>query len=57
MTRTQLENKYKVQIFKDSCFDSGSKYWVCMNNNYYCDGWTLKEIEEKLIRDNPFKGE
>lgn len=53
MSKKQLESKYKVQIFKDSCYDSGSKYWVCVNNNgYYCDGWTLKEIEEKLIRDN-----
>ncbi len=53
MTRVQMENKYKVQIFKDSFFDSGVKYWVAIDDKgYYCDGYTLKEIEKKLIRDN-----
>ncbi|WP_297634731.1 hypothetical protein [uncultured Clostridium sp.] len=48
-----MENKYKVQIFKDSFFDSGVKYWVAIDDKgYYCDGYTLKEIEKKLIRDN-----
>lgn len=51
MTRNQLEEKFNCEIFKDSCFESGNSYWVCMsleNKEYLCDGWTLKEVEEKL---------
>lgn len=51
MTKNQLEEKFNCEIFKDSCFDSGSGYWVCISlkdKEYLCDGWTLKEIEEKL---------
>ena len=48
MTKKQLEKKYNCELFKDACFDSGAKYWVCMVEGDYIDGWTLKEIEEKL---------
>lgn len=51
MLKRELEQKFNCEIFKDSCFDSGVKYWVCMKENrYICDGWTLKEVEEKLKR-------
>lgn len=51
MTRKQLIKKYNCNIFKDACFDSGSKYWVAISNDGifdYEDGWTLKELEDKL---------
>lgn len=49
MTKKELEKKYDVQLSKDFGFDDSRKYWVCMKDgDYFCDGWTLKEIEEKL---------
>lgn len=53
MTRQQLENKYNVKLFKDFGFDDSRKYWVCMKDeDYFCDGWTLKEIESKLKKED-----
>lgn len=53
MTKQQIEDKYRVKLHKDFGFDDSRKYWVCMKNNeYICDGWTLKEIEDKLIIDS-----
>lgn len=49
MTKLQIENKYNVKLSKDFGFDDSRKYWVCMyQGDYFCDGWTLKEIELKL---------
>ena len=49
MTKLQIENKYNVVLHKDFGFDNKRKYWVCMkDNDYFCDGWNLKEIEKKL---------
>lgn len=53
MTRKQMEEKYNLHIFKDFGYDDSRKYWVAIpkkgdKRDIYEDGWTLKEIEEKL---------
>ena len=49
LTRKAIEKKYRCELSKDSGFDSKIKYWVCMkDDDYFCDGWTLTEIVEKL---------
>jgi hypothetical protein len=52
MTRTQVENKYDV-FLERRVNKKGKKYWNCLCYGYFvCNGWTIKEIHEKLKSHN-----
>jgi hypothetical protein len=50
LTKKSIENKYNCILDKAFGFDSGSSFWTCFDKDmeYICDGYTLKEIEDKL---------
>lgn len=50
LTKKNIEKKYNCILDRDSGFDSGSSFWTAHDKDmeYLCDGWTLKEIVDKL---------
>lgn len=50
LTKNSIEKKYNCVLEKANAFESGTLFWTCFDKDmeYICDGYTLKEIEDKL---------
>lgn len=57
-SKKQLEELYNCEIFKDTGFDSCTKFWVAQGLPFtedgedilftYADGWDLNELHENI---------
>lgn len=60
-SKKQLEELYNCEIFKDTGFDSCTKFWVAQGLPFtedgedilftYADGWDLNELHENIRKE------